>query len=175
MLPKPPAKPPRLTTNPATGQLAPAGGATGMDWLQDLAEATGLPSEMAGTMLNQVSAAIGLQDSGDPSVANAFIAAVEAVAPKDPLEAMLVVQAVCSHHWSMKTLGHAQKAGLPEIRDRHLKLAFRLMTIFRDHLTALDRHRRGGEQRVRVEHVHVHAGGQAIVGNINKGGNTHGK
>ena len=26
--------------------------------------------------------------------------------------------------------------------------------------------RRGGEQTVRVEHVHVHAGGQAVVGNV---------
>jgi hypothetical protein len=31
---------------------------------------------------------------------------------------------------------------------------------------ALAKLRRGGEQTVRVEHVHVHEGGQAIVGNV---------
>jgi len=31
---------------------------------------------------------------------------------------------------------------------------------------ALNRHRGKGQQKVTVEHVHVHAGGQAIVGNV---------
>ena len=33
-------------------------------------------------------------------------------------------------------------------------------------LEALDKHRGKGRQVVRVEHVHVHAGGQAIVGAV---------
>jgi hypothetical protein len=33
-------------------------------------------------------------------------------------------------------------------------------------LEALKRHRTGGEQKVTVEHVHVHGGGQAIVGHV---------
>ena len=38
-------------------------------------------------------------------------------------------------------------------------------------LSALDRKRgKGGQQVVRVEHVHVHPGGQAIVGNVATGG-----
>jgi hypothetical protein len=36
-------------------------------------------------------------------------------------------------------------------------------------LEALDKHRRGGNQKMTVEHVHVHEGGQAIVGNVNQG------
>lgn len=31
-------------------------------------------------------------------------------------------------------------------------------------LEALNRHRGKGQQKVAVEHVHVHAGGQAVVG-----------
>lgn len=34
-------------------------------------------------------------------------------------------------------------------------------------LDALNRHRGKGQQKVTVEHVHVHSGGQAIVGNVN--------
>ena len=33
-------------------------------------------------------------------------------------------------------------------------------------LEALNRHRGKGQQKVTVEHVHVHNGGQAIVGNV---------
>ena len=33
-------------------------------------------------------------------------------------------------------------------------------------LGALNRHRSKGQQKVTVEHVHVHAGGQAIVGAV---------
>ena len=34
---------------------------------------------------------------------------------------------------------------------------------------------RGGEQTVRVEHVHVYPGGQAVVGNVTHGGRGDGK
>jgi hypothetical protein len=37
-------------------------------------------------------------------------------------------------------------------------------------LDALNRHRGKGAQKVTVEHVHVHEGGQAIVGNIESRG-----
>ena len=35
---------------------------------------------------------------------------------------------------------------------------------------ALAKLRRGGEQKVKVEHVHVHSGGQAIVGSVQQPG-----
>jgi hypothetical protein len=37
-------------------------------------------------------------------------------------------------------------------------------------LEALNRYRGKGQQKVTVEHVHVHEGGQAIVGNVKGGG-----
>jgi hypothetical protein len=36
-------------------------------------------------------------------------------------------------------------------------------------MEALDKHRDKGQQKVTVEHVHVHQGGQAIVGNVGSG------
>jgi hypothetical protein len=39
-------------------------------------------------------------------------------------------------------------------------------------LEALNRHRGKGQQKVTVEHVHVHEGGQAIVGNVGGGALT---
>jgi hypothetical protein len=35
-------------------------------------------------------------------------------------------------------------------------------------LEALNRHRGKGQQKVTVEHVHVHAGGQAVVGSVER-------
>jgi len=37
-------------------------------------------------------------------------------------------------------------------------------------LEALNKHRGKGQQKVTVEHVHVHQGGQAIVGHVAQGG-----
>src|SRR5262249_1249023 len=43
-------------------------------------------------------------------------------------------------------------------------------------LDALNRHRGKGQQKVTVEHVHVHAGGQAVVGTVETpGGGDRGK
>ncbi len=46
----------------------------------------------------------------------------------------------------------------------------KLARIFTAQVEALKRYRTGGEQRVVVEHVHVHEGGRAIVGTVNQGG-----
>jgi hypothetical protein len=46
----------------------------------------------------------------------------------------------------------------------------KLMRTFTNQMETLKRYRSGAQQTVKVEHVHVHEGGQAIVGNIETGG-----
>ena len=46
----------------------------------------------------------------------------------------------------------------------------KLMRIWRNKMETLKRYRSGAQQTVKVEHVHVHEGGQAIVGNVETGG-----
>jgi hypothetical protein len=46
----------------------------------------------------------------------------------------------------------------------------KLARTFAMQLETLKRYRTGGEQKVTVEHVHIHTGGQAIVGNVSTGG-----
>jgi hypothetical protein len=53
-----------------------------------------------------------------------------------------------------------------EGRERVLKQAQKLMALYAQQMAALDKHRGRGQQRVVVEHVHVHPGGQAIVGTV---------
>jgi hypothetical protein len=45
-------------------------------------------------------------------------------------------------------------------------VATKMMRTYTTQVEALAKLRRGGNQTVRVEHVHVHAGGQAIVGAV---------
>jgi hypothetical protein len=53
-------------------------------------------------------------------------------------------------------------------------LTNKFMRTYTMQLEALARKRRKGEQNIRVEHVHVHAGGRAIVGNVSHRGGGEG-
>ena len=56
-----------------------------------------------------------------------------------------------------------------EGRRENLSQANKLSRTYTTLLEALNRHRGKGQQKVTVEHVHVHEGGQAIVGNVEGG------
>ncbi len=52
--------------------------------------------------------------------------------------------------------------------DRNVLQATRLMRLFTEQLNAMAKLKgRTSQQKVTVEHVHVHGGGQAIVGAVN--------
>ncbi len=89
------------------------------------------------------------------------------IAPRDPIEAMMATQMFALHN---ATVDCARRAGLPGqnsgVRRDELNLAQKTSRAFAQLADTLDRRRRGGSQKMIVEHVHVHAGGQAIVGNV---------
>ena len=60
----------------------------------------------------------------------------------------------------------------PDPGSYHLNQANKLSRTYSTLLEALNRHRGKGQQKVTVEHVHVHQGGQAIVGNVERGPQT---
>jgi hypothetical protein len=81
------------------------------------------------------------------------------------------------HHRAPRDFRHAglnvecyRRAMIPEqtFEGRHeaLNQANKLTRSFATLLDALNRHRGKGQQKVTVEHVHVHSGGQAIVGAV---------
>lgn len=90
---------------------------------------------------------------------------------RDTLEEMLATQMIALHSAAIDCISRAM---LPEqdgaIRREEVALAARVSRAFAHLAETMDRRRRGGEQKVRVEHVHVHAGGQAVVGTIERGG-----
>jgi hypothetical protein len=100
----------------------------------------------------------------DASGLNFMLSVVKGVAPRDQVEAMLAVQMAAVH---MATMTFARRLGrvenIPQ-QDSAERAFNKLARTFAGQLEALKRYRTGGEQKVRVEHVHVHSGGQAVVG-----------
>ncbi len=96
-----------------------------------------------------------------------------AIEPRDDFERMLGTQMVACHHAAMECFRRAMIPGQNfASRDMSLKHAEKLMSTYARHLETLNKHRGKGQQKVTVEHVHVEAGGQAIVGNVESGAKT---
>lgn len=110
-------------------------------------------------------------ESLPPQVAfNAALAAVDGMRPKDEVEAMLAIQMVATYETAMEMLTRAKQAEyMPQLQECG-SLAVKLMRTYAAQVEALARLRRGGEQRVIVQHVTVNEGGQAVVGNVSARG-----
>ena len=109
----------------------------------------------------------------DETELNAGLAAVSGIAPENEIEAMLAVQMVGTHEVAMEMLTKAKRADTTDHLERYGALATKLLRTYTAQIDALSKLRRKGEQTVRVEHVHVYEGGQAIVGNVTQGGGAH--
>jgi hypothetical protein len=101
----------------------------------------------------------------------AAVIAMGVFKPADGIEGMIAAQALAMHHASMECSRRAMLTEQPfEIAQGYRKAAASASRTFTERLSALDRKRgKGGQQRVTVEHVHVHSGAQAIVGNVAPG------
>jgi hypothetical protein len=81
------------------------------------------------------------------------------------MEAAIALQAACTHMVAMVMLariggGHGGPHRLPGMASA----AAKLLRAYCTQVETCRRLRNGGDQHIRVEHVHVHDGGQAIVG-----------
>ena len=96
-------------------------------------------------------------------------AMIEAFAPRDEVEGALAVQAACTHGAAMAILARLDSGfGTERQIAAYGSTAARLMKTFAMQVELLHRLRHGGQQFVRVEHVHVNDGGQALIGNVKK-------
>ena len=125
-------------------------------------------------LINQTVQTLWLKNS-DPTTVDrqlqAALAGLMGIAPRDELEGMLAAQMVAAHNASMECFRRAMlNEQTFEGRKENLTQANKLSRTYTMLLDALNRHRGKGQQKVTVEHVHVHAGGQAIVGAVEGGG-----
>ena len=80
---------------------------------------------------------------------------------------MMAAQLVAAHNAAMECYRRAMIGEQTfEGRRENLAQANKLSRTYAALLEALNRHRGKGQQKVTVEHVHVHAGGQAVVGMV---------
>src|SRR5262249_49126360 len=100
------------------------------------------------------------------ATANASLAVIDGARPRDEVEAMLVGQMAVTHRFALELLGRARRVEEIQQFDSAGNMAVKLLRTYVMQAEALAKLRRGGEQTVRVEHVHVYPGGQAVVGNV---------
>jgi hypothetical protein len=107
---------------------------------------------------------------------SAALAALMGIRPNDELEGMMAAQLIAAHNAAMECYRRAMiDEQTFEGRRENLTQANKLSRTFATLLEALNRHRGKGQQKVTVEHVHVHSGGQAVVGVVEPGGGGHTK
>jgi len=102
---------------------------------------------------------------------NAVLAFIEAAEPKNEIEAALAIQMACTHAVTMVVLS---RAGGASGGNRHVAMmaasATKLLRAYAIQLETLRRLRAGGSQYMRIEHVHLEPGAQAVIGNVQNRG-----
>ena len=138
------------------GDLQAVGGSQSNDWNTMLANQT-----MQALWLEQSDASQRDKQRG------AALAALAGIGPRDELEGMMAAQLIAAHNAAMECYRRAMIGEQTfEGRRENLNQANKLSRTWAMLLDALNKHRGKGHQKVTVEHVHVHAGGQAVVGNV---------
>ena len=159
---KPSSKPPVQVPSPGAGAgtLKAFGGSTN--------------DEFNNIVVNQALAALWMSNSDDTARSQQFqatLAAMMGLKPADELEGMLAAQLVAAHAAAMECYRRAMLGEqTPYGRESGLKHGAKLSRVYTELLQALDKHRGKGQQHVKVEHVHIHEGGRAIVGTVTQGG-----
>jgi hypothetical protein len=98
------------------------------------------------------------------------MAILQGIKPQDEIEGMLAVQMVGVHNTAMDAMRLVMISDqYPDARDRNTNRANKLLKTYALQVEALKKYRAGGQQKMIVEHVHVHKGGQAIVGSVTQG------
>lgn len=138
-------------------------------WWERLKAALGTTSsDFVNATLIQVQNASRLPCGGiSETSVNAVLAFVEAAEPKNEMEAALAVQMACTHAVAMAVLS---RAGGGHGGDRHVAIlaaaSARLLRAFAMQVEAMRRLRNGSAQYMRIEHVHLEPGAQAVIGNV---------
>lgn len=123
---------------------------------------------LTSTDMDQLASAEVVQKFKD--LATKFITLLSGISPKDQIEGMLATQMIGIHYATMDALANARSFKNPDIKNSFLNSSAKLSRTFAAQMEALNRHRGKGQQKMTVEHVHVNAGGQAIIGNVQSGG-----
>jgi hypothetical protein len=101
---------------------------------------------------------------------NFMLSVIKGVKPRDQVEALLAAQMAAVHAATMTMAFRLGRTETIPQQDSAERAFNKLARTFAAQVETLKRYRSQGDQTVRVEHVSVNEGGQAIVGNVNHGG-----
>jgi hypothetical protein len=130
-----------------------------------------LSDEFVDEMLTQLELALASNpyDELEAATLNAANALIASVKPQTELEALIAVQIVATGFAGLKFLRHSQRHLDEVFIGVYGGYATRLLRLQLELIQTLDKHRRGNSQTVEVRHVHIHSGGQGVVGIVNSG------
>ena len=147
-------------TEKGEGSLKALGGSQSNDWN------TTIGNQALQTLWSDNS-----DDEGRDRQVRATLAALVGIGPKGELEGMMAAQLLAAHNAAMECYRRAMIGEQTfEGRRENLNQANKLSRTSAMLLDVLNKHRGKGHQKVTVKHVHVHAGGQAVVGNLERPG-----
>jgi hypothetical protein len=140
--------------------------ADGEGWSSQIQSAFGSPSKefVHHTMTGLLNVILPAGKPIDQDTVNAALAVVDGVKPRNETEALLACQMAASHALAMECLLRTRHADSLLRFEANGNMATKFLRTFAVQMETLSRVRRGGKQKVVVEHVHVYSGGRAAVG-----------
>lgn len=91
------------------------------------------------------------------------------------LQSMLAAQMLSIHELQQRTMTYANGVDHLELKQYYTNAAIKLTNCFTQQANTLAKLQGVGGQKITVERVDVHQGGQAVVGNIQEGMGNRGK
>ena len=130
--------------------------------------------EMARALLSHCLKPLKRDEASDENPSNDermfMISALAEIQPRDTFERMLAVQMATTHVAMVRSGGLLANSETIAQVNAHYSGYTKLARAYVAQMEALRKHRTGGKQTVTVQHVNVQDGGQAIVGNVERGG-----
>lgn len=146
------------------------------DYYARLCEATGFTDESNGlSFIHSIVIALSNQQESLSKekwieMFNQFGNLLRELKPQDAVEGLLASQAIVCQEKAFSLIHQSSIQKNVEWARQHSQFANKLLARSQAALDSLIKYRRGGQQKVVVEHVHVEAGGKAAFGTFHTGG-----
>jgi hypothetical protein len=128
-----------------------------------------LSNEFVDVILGKLAEALrpGPWDQLEEATLNAALAIITSMQPQTELQALLAVQIIATGFSGLRLLRQSQQHMTEPYIDLYGPYAIKLLRLQSEMIKTFDRYRRGSKQTVEVRHVHIHSGGQGLVGIVN--------
>lgn len=125
---------------------------------------------MRSTLATSISGHLHLDGAEGEAAMNVALRLLVELQPQNALERMLCAQFIACDKAASQCINIGfNPTNDSDARRKYLGLGVQFQGLLVRQVEALAKLRNGGQQTVKVEHVHVHQGGQAIVGNVTQG------